>query len=310
MGVVDTAEKNILKRKMYAEKIADENLNKALKNEDVRIVFVKCKKLVVEIAKAKVEGRDTTDLRNEYNNGRKLIADMLKADGINKDDMKPHYTCTKCEDTGYVNGEKCECLKKEISNELARLGGIDLNNFARFGNDYSVFEDQAMAKTLYSKMRKFVDNLHTTKYDIVLLIGDTGVGKTHLLECMTTHAIDNGLTVKYSTAFNFNQDMLKYHCSDVEDKDAIMYPYLDSEILFIDDLGSENQIKNVTNEYLYLVINERMQQHKKTVITTNLNMKQIQDVYGERIFSRLMHKKQSLKINFAGDDLRIKKSNK
>ena len=159
-------------------------------------------------------------------------------------------------------------------------------------------------------MQRFIDNINTTQYDVILMSGDTGVGKTHLIECMTTYAIDKCLTVKYSTAFNFNQDMLKYHCASIEDKDAIMYPYLNSDILFIDDLGSENQIKNVTNEYLYLILNERMQQHKKTVISTNLDMKQIQDVYGERIFSRLMHKKQSAKINFTGVDLRIKKAHK
>ena len=89
-----------------------------------------------------------------------------------------------------------------------------------------------------------------------------------------------------------------------------MEPYLSSEILFIDDLGSENKIKNVTNEYLYLVLNERMLHHKKTVISTNLNLEQIQDVYGERIFSRLMHKKQSLKIKVSGKDLRIKSTKK
>ena len=77
------------------------------------------------------------------------------------------------------------------------------------------------------------------------------------------------------------------------------------DVLFLDDLGSENKIKNVTNEYLYLVLNERMLNHKKTVITTNLNLAQIQDVYGERIFSRLMHKKHSLKIKMEGKDLRV-----
>jgi DNA replication protein DnaC len=86
-----------------------------------------------------------------------------------------------------------------------------------------------------------------------------------------------------------------------------MNEYLKCDILFIDDLGTENKINNVTDEYFYSVINERMQNHRKTIITTNLDLGQIQDVYGERIFSRLMHKKQSLKINFVGSDLRIKK---
>ena len=136
-------------------------------------------------------------------------------------------------------------------------------------------------------------------------MGDTGVGKTHLLGCLTTYALDKNILIKYATAFNFNQDMLKYHCAKLEDKEEIIGQYINSEILFIDDLGTENRINNVTNEYLYLVINERMQNHKKTIITTNLDFAQIQEVYGERIFSRLMHKKESLKINLSGDDLRV-----
>jgi DNA replication protein DnaC len=156
-------------------------------------------------------------------------------------------------------------------------------------------------------MRKFIDEIDKTLIDTVLILGDTGVGKTHLIECMTSYSLGKGLKIKYTTAFNFNQEMLKYHCAKLEEKDEILDPYLSSDILFIDDLGSENKITNVTNEYLYLVINERMQNNKKTVITTNADFAQIQDSYGERIFSRLMHKKQSLKINFTGVDLRIKK---
>ena len=36
------------------------------------------------------------------------------------------------------------------------------------------------------------------------------------------------------------------------------------------------------------------------------DFEQFQDVYGERVFSRLMHKQQSLKIRFNGVDLRVK----
>ena len=162
-------------------------------------------------------------------------------------------------------------------------------------------------KDLYSKMKEFVDKIGTTVYDNVVIIGDTGVGKTHLMECMTTYAIEKGIGVKYTTAFNFNQEMLKYHCAKLEDKSALIDDYLKCEILFIDDLGSENTIKNVTNEYLYSIINERMQNHRKTIITTNLDFEAIQEAYGDRVFSRLVHKKQSLQINFVGSDLRLKK---
>lgn len=307
MSVREIAEKNILKRKLQAEMLADENLNNALQDEEIKILFVKCKRLIVEIARLEVDGKDSKEKRDEYNQTREMLAEELKSNNIDKSTLKPNYVCKKCNDSGYVKGVECDCLKLEISRELIKASGIDINSFAKFNDDYSIFDDPKKVKQIYDMMRKFIDEIDKTLIDTVLILGDTGVGKTHLIECMTSYALGKGLKIKYTTAFNFNQEMLKYHCAKLEDKDEILDPYLSSDILFIDDLGSENKITNVTNEYLYLVINERMQNNNKTVITTNADFAQIQDSYGERIFSRLMHKKQSLKINFTGVDLRIKK---
>jgi len=310
MSIREIAQKNILKRKLYAEQVADNNLDKILKDDEIRILFVACKQLVVEIAKLEVSGKDSTDKRKQYNDNRELIAKILQERGIDKKELRPKYSCDKCKDAGYVNGKDCSCLKKEMSKELIKLSGIELANFPKFTNDFSMFDNPDPIKAIYDKMKKYIKELDKVTMDTVLIMGDTGVGKTHLIGCMTTFALEQNRMLKYSTAFNFNQDMLKYHCARLEEKEDIIDPYLNSEILFIDDLGSENKINNVTNEYLYLIINESMQNHKKTESTTNLDFKQIQDVYGERIFSRLMHKKQSLKINFPGNDLRIKSTSK
>jgi len=311
MGARESAEKIILRRKLEAERIADNNLNIALENDTARMLFVKCKKLVVDIAKKEVNGSRADELRDEYEKTRNVLGEFLHEVGLKKEDMKPKYVCSKCKDTGYVSNKICSCLKKEMSKQLILLSGIDAKNFAKFGNDFSVFDESVVeeVKCIYSKMKKFVDDLENTQKDTIIIAGDAGVGKTHLLQCMCTRAIEKERLVKYVTAFGFNQEMLKYHCAKLEEKQEIMNEYLNPEILFLDDLGTENKINNVTNEYLYLVLNERMQNHKKTVITTNLDVKQIQDSYGERIFSRLMHKKQSVKINFNGVDLRIKHVN-
>ncbi len=308
MSVRYDAEKNILKRKLRAEELADLKVQEVLKDEDIRILFVKCKQLVVDIAKLDVDGVSSVEKRMEYAETRKLVADLLKSMGIEKSELRPKYTCPHCKDVGYLPGRvMCDCLKKEISLEYARSSGINLDDMARFGSDYSIFDNPKKVGLIYDKMRKFIEEMDETSIDNVLLFGDTGVGKTYLLECMATLAIDSFKQVKFVTAFNFNQDMLKYHCASFEEKSIIMDDYLNADILFIDDLGTENKINNVTCEYLYSVLNDRMTKHKKTVISTNLDFAQIQDVYGERIFSRLMHKKQSVKINFEGCDLRLKK---
>ena len=300
MSVREKAIKEILRRKLRAESDAERNINEALQDDDIKLLFLKCKKLIVDIAKAEVGGIKSTGLRDEYNATREALGQLLKSKNIDKATLNPIYNCAKCKDTGIIGVTDCECLKKAINNEYIKLSGIDITNFATFDDNYDVFENKDMVKVIYDKMKKFIDEVHNTQIDVVVIMGGTGVGKTHLMECMTTHALANNKLIKYSSAFNFNQDML-------EEKEDILAPYLNSEILFIDDLGTENKINNVTNEYLYLVINDRMANHKKTVITTNLNFAQIQSVYGERIFSRLVHKKHSLKINFVGNDLRVKK---
>lgn len=308
MSVKLTAERNILKRKILAEQAAEKNVNAVLKDESVRILFVKAKQLVVEIAKLDVAGKSSKKKREEYNKTRELIADILKEMGVNKADLRPVYSCPNCKDTGYLPGRvECDCLKKEISLEFARQNGFDLETAPKFNDDYSIFDNPKKVKLIYDKMKKFVDELDTTQIDTVLLFGDTGVGKSYLMECMSSYAVELCKTTKFVTAFNFNQDMLKYHCASLDEKSIIMEDYLTADILFIDDLGTENKINNVTCEYLYSVINDRLCKHKKTVISTNLDFAQIQDLYGERIFSRLMHKKNGVRINFEGCDLRLKK---
>ena len=305
MDIRSIALKNILKKKMIVEDKAEKTLSEVLKIEKIRGLFVECKMLIVEIAKLEVAGQSAKGLRDKYNSNRDEIAKLLVENGYLKSDLKPKYNCKLCKDTGVVGGKDCECLKNEMSRVLASLSGINLDNFSKFNDDYSCFKDKTKIKTIYDKMKKFVLNIDSTPVDTILLVGDTGVGKTHLIECMASLCIETNKVVKYATAFSFNQDMLKYHCASLDDKSDIVDVYLNCDVLFLDDLGSENKIKNVTNEYLYLVLNERMLNHKKTVITTNLNLAQIQDVYGERIFSRLMHKKHSLKIKMEGKDLRV-----
>jgi len=85
---------------------------------------------------------------------------------------------------------------------------------------------------------------------------------------------------------------------------VIMDKYLNCDLLCIDDLGTENILKNVTVEYLYLILSERLNKGKPIIITTNLSLEQIEKVYDDRILSRLTHKLTGLLINFEGEDLR------
>ncbi len=78
---------------------------------------------------------------------------------------------------------------------------------------------------------------------------------------------------------------------------------LESELLIIDDLGTE-LANSFTSSQLYYLIEERHLNRKSVIISTNLSFKELRDRYSERIFSRFTGYYNFYMI--AGDDIRIK----
>ena len=76
------------------------------------------------------------------------------------------------------------------------------------------------------------------------------------------------------------------------------------DLLIIDDLGTELS-NSFTTSQLFLCLNERILRKKSTIISTNLGMNQIADIYSERVLSRISSNYTLLKL--FGADIRILK---
>ena len=96
-----------------------------------------------------------------------------------------------------------------------------------------------------------------------------------------------------------------FHRTEDENDPEDMYGYiLDCDLLIIDDLGTE--VSNAfTTSQLFACLNDRLMHKRSTIISTNLSLDDLQDIYSERIFSRLISNYQVTLI--LGDDIRIKK---
>ena len=79
------------------------------------------------------------------------------------------------------------------------------------------------------------------------------------------------------------------------------------DLLIIDDLGTELS-NSFTTSQLFLCINERILRQKSTIISTNLGMNQLADIYSERVLSRISSNYTLLKL--FGADIRILKRNR
>ena len=292
-----------------AVRTADENVRLALENDPIKKLYNECNSLKFEIAKYSYENKDFKNIKEVYNYTRTQLHEILKKQNINIESLKPIYTCKKCNDTGWVNKKRCACFKNLLNQYLLTLSGINkkLPNFDKI--EYSVYNTKTsdnvriIVKTMQDIVKKYPD----LSKNLMCLFGKVGVGKTYLSECFVDFAIKNNLYTVYTTSYNLNQDMLRYHLAPINEKSDILDKYINCDILCIDDLGTENLLKNVTIEYLYLILNERSQKSKFTLISTNLTLSQIQEIYDERIFSRLVNKDKNIIINLEGDDLRLKR---
>jgi DNA replication protein DnaC len=252
-------------------------------------------------------------------NARKT--ELLVREGLPTDYLQMHFQCNKCQDTGYIGKAKCNCFKQAIADLMysdSNIKAILANeNFSKFSFRYysDDFVDDSLGLSPLSNMQKVVAGCknfvkHFSKNrDNLLLLGNTGVGKTFLANCIAKELLDQGYTVIYLTAFRLFDILEKHKFSRDEDSSQTasnQFDYiLECDLLIIDDLGTELN-NSFTNSQLYLIINERLLRQKSTIISTNLSLTNINTTYGERIFSRIVSSYSVQRI--IGEDIRLLKA--
>lgn len=230
-------------------------------------------------------------------------SELLRAAHISEEGLKPRYGCEMCGDSGYLeSGELCPCVKARLAGRMYASSGIGENaGFDRF--DDSVFKDTEQLKRTRRAAeicRQYAKALEINGANGLLLMGETGLGKTFLLDCIAREVMQGGLNIKKYTAYNLIDAQLRA----VRQREA--GPELTgAELLLIDDLGTEPMIPGITIETLFAVINERQFAKKATVIATNLDRTELFNRYGDRIFSRLFASREYAVITLKGKDLRV-----
>jgi DNA replication protein DnaC len=237
----------------------------------------------------------------------KQYADRIKARGIRHE---LQYRCQKCKDTGWADGCLCPCVKQRLHDELAAKSGLNLSLHDFSDADMEAFppENREGRKDLYARMKTYCEKFPDAKYRNLFFSGNVGSGKTFLASCIANELLKKGKTVQLLTSFAFGNQMLKAHLAPLDERDDLIAPLLETDLLILDDLGAEPLLKNVTVEYLYLVLNERLTTAKHTVLTTNLSPADFLARYESRVCSRAMDKKSTYRAYMDGPDLRLNAS--
>lgn len=251
---------------------------------------------------------------------------ILEKNNIPINFFKPNYDCLICNDTGYVfennKSHLCNCIKQKIFDidfNKSNICNISKENFSTF--NLNVYSDEINPEKYQEKISprenilkikqiadNFINNFDSPEEKNLLFTGNTGLGKTFLSNCIASELLKQGKTVLYQTSPNMLDAIINYKFDKPISSCNIYENILNVDLLIIDDLGTECMNSMKFTE-LFNIINSRLlNQHNhitKTIISTNLTLKDLHENYDGRIFSRLIGHYNICK--FFGDDIRFLK---
>lgn len=200
---------------------------------------------------------------------------------------EPYTVCEQCHREEQARQNEIKAQEQyEREQEQKRLYFLkdfslmddDLKN-ATFDNYQALTREQKEdLKNVRNQIKGYIDG---EEYNIVL-IGDTGVGKSHLsysaLKGLSDYTKKMGLFINVV-------DLLAKIKEDFSLEAEYIRRISEAEWLVLDDLGTE-KASEWSNGILYSILNKRT----KTIITTNLSPRDIMGTYGKRVYSRVFKK--------------------
>ena len=181
---------------------------------------------------------------------------------------------------------------EEIQNQLRQVG---------FSISKAFFAKDAKADKIAEACHRYAQRVSLREPANLMLMGQTGLGKTHLSLAIANVAIGRGLSVEYGTAYNILSDLQNENFGRTGNLQYTEERVLHTDLLILDDLGTE-YTSAYTVACLYNIINTRILCSRPTVISTNLGFDELAQKYDQRITSRIAGAYSRLVL--VGNDIR------
>ena len=250
------------------------------------------------------------DIEKENAALNKKKGEILVEAGYPADYTEIKYECDRCGDTGVVDFRMCSCMKEKLIMAGLESSGmyslIKNQTFENFDLRYYSGDALARMKMIAEITKNYAENFEAEKSGSIIMMGNTGLGKTHLSSAMGGVIIKKGNDVYYTGAVDmltdFENDRFSYDRGNGQS--AALDKYFSCDLLIIDDLGTE-LINQFTTSCLYNLINSRLIRKKATIINTNFTRDDLRKKYQDRITSRIFG--EYTVLPFLGTDIREQK---
>ncbi len=236
---------------------------------------------------------------------------------LDKSVKSPHYHCVLCKDLGMVEQKTCSCYKQLIGSfnrkKISNNSSLSLCSFKDFSLSYYSekidpqieISPRSLMESNLETCRSFAENFYLKNSQNLLMLGNAGLGKTHLALSIANSVIEKGFDCIYCNASTILKQIEQEYFDRGHNTDTLKQ-LCSTELLILDDLGTEFNNAFITGT-LYEIINTRLNRKLSTIITTNILDDSLFAVrYGEKISSRLVGCYTTLP--FVGNDIRLIKN--
>jgi len=163
-------------------------------------------------------------------------------------------------------------LMQEFSRKVEKIIQNSKMSKRNLNYKFDNFETNNSNKKVFNNLKNYSEKLvNGIEKKGLILVGNNGVGKTHLACSIANKLIENGIPVIYGTLINLLAELRNSYDTDNDISEMeIIKLYENVDLLIIDDLGKEKP-SEWGLEKLFTIINSRYENNLPVIITTNYN---------------------------------------
>lgn len=187
--------------------------------------------------------------------------------------------------------EAAEKRKSRRIDELLGNSGIPKRFQDKTFDNYQLSEGNAKQEEVFNRVVAFSEEFKPSQEHsgrCIVMIGDTGTGKSHLACAVASHVIkEYGGTARFTSVSEINRlvrESKGYNARYSETE--VIEAFGNYDLLIVDEVGIQSG-SDAESRALFDVFNARYQNMKSTIVISNLNQAQVREALGQRIFDRL-----------------------
>lgn len=204
--------------------------------------------------------------------------------GCEQDRKDKEEARKKREEAAKVQANLSRLLKQSCI--PVRFTDRSFDNFATGGDDK---QERQMESNLMA-MRRYAEKWVTLGSKLgtsILMVGNPGTGKTHLALAVANHVIrEHHEMALYTTVYRMVRAIKDTWRGGDTAEQAAIANFVEPALLVLDEVGVQwgSEAEQII---LFEVLNRRYEERKPTILISNLDLKGVEEVIGERVVDRI-----------------------